>query len=197
MTCSTGGSWSASWLGRSACLQHAVYLLGQPGWAVLSLWHRQNPLPRKISACSSTGCWIGLIRWCVGLTKPSLPPTAGIRACPWSRWRLVATPDGAGHLARGWAVPGGHPGWATLHMSPATVVRCGHPGQGVPPRCSQGLPIQVPCNYYPDDDPARQPEVKWRGANLLFANWLNYCVYQQTPYRLERSEGGDPTLPFR
>lgn len=51
---------------------------------------------------------------------------------------------------------------------------------------AKGLPIQVPCNYYPDDDPARQPEVKWRGhANLLFANWLNYCVYQQTPYRLE------------
>lgn len=50
----------------------------------------------------------------------------------------------------------------------------------------RGLPIRVPCNYFPGDDPDRRPEVRWRGhANLLFANWLNYCVYQQTPYRLE------------
>ena len=50
-----------------------------------------------------------------------------------------------------------------------------------------GLPINVPCNYYPDDDPTRQPIVRWRSvANLLFANWLNYYVYQETPYELDR-----------
>ena len=50
-----------------------------------------------------------------------------------------------------------------------------------------GLPINVPCNYYPDDDPTRQPVVRWRSvANLLFANWLNYYVYQETPYELDR-----------
>ena len=46
----------------------------------------------------------------------------------------------------------------------------------------KGLPIHVPRNYYPRDDPARLPHVRWRGhANLLFANWLNYYVYQVTP----------------
>ena len=47
----------------------------------------------------------------------------------------------------------------------------------------QGLPIQVPKNYYPDDDDSRAPIVRWRGhGNLLYSNWLNYFVYQTTPY---------------
>ncbi len=46
--------------------------------------------------------------------------------------------------------------------------------------------VNVPKNYYPDDDPARQPVVRWRSvANLLFTNWLNYYVYQETPYELD------------
>jgi len=50
----------------------------------------------------------------------------------------------------------------------------------------QGLPIEVPRNYYPDDDSSKPPLVRWRGhANLLFANWLNYHVYQVTPYDLK------------
>jgi homoserine O-succinyltransferase/O-acetyltransferase len=50
-----------------------------------------------------------------------------------------------------------------------------------------GLPIQTPKNYFPDDDPQRTPLVRWRGhANLLFANWLNYYVYQETPYHLKK-----------
>ncbi len=49
----------------------------------------------------------------------------------------------------------------------------------------QGLPIKVPENYYPDDDDSKEPIVRWRGhANLLFSNWLNYFVYQTTPYNL-------------
>ena len=48
---------------------------------------------------------------------------------------------------------------------------------------NQGLPIQVPENYFPDDDDTKEPMVCWRGhANLLFSNWLNYFVYQTTPY---------------
>ncbi len=48
---------------------------------------------------------------------------------------------------------------------------------------SQGLPIRVPENYYPNDDDTQEPMVRWRGhANLLFSNWLNYFVYQTTPY---------------
>jgi len=50
----------------------------------------------------------------------------------------------------------------------------------------QGLPIEVPRNYYPGNDPSKPPLVRWRGhANLLFANWLNYHVYQVTPYNIK------------
>ncbi len=46
-----------------------------------------------------------------------------------------------------------------------------------------GLPISVPKNYFPGDDDTIEPLVRWRGhANLLFSNWLNYFVYQTTPY---------------
>ena len=48
---------------------------------------------------------------------------------------------------------------------------------------SQGLPITVPENYFPNDDDSQPPLVRWRGhGNLLFSNWLNYFVYQTTPY---------------
>jgi len=46
-----------------------------------------------------------------------------------------------------------------------------------------GLEIAVPKNYYPEDDDTKEPVVRWRGhGNLLFSNWLNYFVYQTTPY---------------
>jgi len=48
---------------------------------------------------------------------------------------------------------------------------------------NKGLPIHIPKNYYPNDDPTQTPTVRWRGhSNLLFSNWLNYYVYQVTPY---------------
>ncbi len=48
---------------------------------------------------------------------------------------------------------------------------------------NQGLPIHVPENYFPGDDDTQEPIVRWRShANLLFSNWLNYFVYQTTPY---------------
>ncbi len=54
---------------------------------------------------------------------------------------------------------------------------------------AQGLPINIPQNYYPGDDPSKTPQVRWRSAaNLLFSNWLNYHVYQETPFNLERLE---------
>ena len=47
----------------------------------------------------------------------------------------------------------------------------------------------MPQNYFPQDDPAQPPLVRWRGhANLLFTNWLNYYLYQETPYDLNRLE---------
>ncbi|RQD70292.1 MAG: homoserine O-succinyltransferase [Tindallia sp. MSAO_Bac2] len=50
-----------------------------------------------------------------------------------------------------------------------------------------GLGIEVPCNYYPNDDPSKDPVVTWRAhSNLLFSNWLNYFVYQETPYDISQ-----------
>lgn len=47
------------------------------------------------------------------------------------------------------------------------------------------LPIEIPENYYPENNPENEPLMLWRGhANLLFSNWLNYYVYQETPYNL-------------
>ena len=47
----------------------------------------------------------------------------------------------------------------------------------------RGLDIKVPFNYFPDDDPANDPIVTWRNVGtLMFTNWLNYFVYQRTPY---------------
>lgn len=49
-----------------------------------------------------------------------------------------------------------------------------------------GKPIKVPVNYFPDDNPKNEPKVTWRAhANLLYSNWLNYFVYQTTPYDIE------------
>ena len=49
----------------------------------------------------------------------------------------------------------------------------------------KGLSIDVPYGYFPDDDPSKTPVMRWRGtASLLFSNWLNYFVYQRTPYDL-------------
>lgn len=50
----------------------------------------------------------------------------------------------------------------------------------------KGLPIHMPFNYYVDNDPTKGVCVRWRAhANLLFSNWLNYFVYQETPYNIE------------
>ena len=54
-----------------------------------------------------------------------------------------------------------------------------------------GVDIQLPANYFPDDDPSQPPIVRWRScAHLLYANWLNYCVYQTTPYEIGEIKDG-------
>ncbi len=51
----------------------------------------------------------------------------------------------------------------------------------------KGLPIDLPQNYFPGNDPSRAPRMNWHAhASLLFANWLNYFVYQETPYELAK-----------
>lgn len=50
----------------------------------------------------------------------------------------------------------------------------------------KGLPIKMPRHYFPDDDATQAPHVSWRAhGNLLFTNWLNYYVYQETPYNID------------
>ena len=47
----------------------------------------------------------------------------------------------------------------------------------------KGLPIHIPYNYYPNDDPSQKPLLQWRShSNNIYSNWLNYYVYQSTPY---------------
>ncbi|WP_108649535.1 homoserine O-acetyltransferase MetA [Dongshaea marina] len=56
-----------------------------------------------------------------------------------------------------------------------------------------GLAPQVPSNYFRDDDPSQQPIARWHGhGHLLISNWLNYYVYQQTPYNLDDMSGMTP-----
>jgi homoserine O-succinyltransferase len=51
---------------------------------------------------------------------------------------------------------------------------------------AKNLPIKMPVNYYRDNDPEKGPLVRWRSqANMLFVNWLNYYVYQRTPFNIE------------
>jgi len=51
---------------------------------------------------------------------------------------------------------------------------------------SQNLPIEIPVNYYPENNPDNIAQMRWKStANLLFSNWLNYYVYQETPYNLD------------
>ena len=51
----------------------------------------------------------------------------------------------------------------------------------------KGLNPHIPDNYYPNNDPSKKPIVRWRShANLLFTNWLNYFVYQETPYDINK-----------
>lgn len=61
----------------------------------------------------------------------------------------------------------------------------------------KALPIAIPKNYFPGDDPDKPPLVRWRGhANLLYSNWLNYYVYQATPYDIRQIPQGGTDSSF-
>ena len=52
-----------------------------------------------------------------------------------------------------------------------------------------GINPDVPANYFPGDDPSQEPKLRWNlAASTFFSNWINYAVYQETPYRLEELE---------
>jgi homoserine O-succinyltransferase len=53
----------------------------------------------------------------------------------------------------------------------------------------KGLPIELPVNYYPNDDATQKPLLQWRShGNILYSNWINYYVYQNTPYEFIKME---------
>ena len=61
---------------------------------------------------------------------------------------------------------------------------------------AKNLPIELPRNYFPQDDAAQTPPLRWHAhASLLFSNWLNYFVYQETPYELSKGLRPLPTRP--
>ena len=69
--------------------------------------------------------------------------------------------------------------YAVSDLSGRQIFITGHSEYDV----NKGLPIEVPKNYFPDDDPTKEPHMKWRSSStLLFMNWLNYYVYQETPF---------------
>jgi homoserine O-succinyltransferase/O-acetyltransferase len=91
----------------------------------------------------------------------------------------------AGHFTGCGCLPGSHQGrknvFVTGHSEYDALTLKAEYDRDV----QAALAIEVPVNYYPDNDPSRTPYVSWRShANLLFANWLNYYVYQETPYDL-------------
>ena len=52
---------------------------------------------------------------------------------------------------------------------------------------AKGLSIKLPVNYFPEDDPTKRPHLQWRAhSNNLYSNWLNYYVYQETPYDINQ-----------
>lgn len=62
---------------------------------------------------------------------------------------------------------------------------------------NKGEPVEVPFNYFPDNDPTKKPLNTWRAnANLLFYNWLNYYVYQATPYVWHYVDEDDDKIEF-
>ena len=61
----------------------------------------------------------------------------------------------------------------------------------------RGVPVEIPKNYYPHDDRSQPPRVRWRShASLLYANWLNYYVYQVTPFDLKNYPKGSVHTDF-
>ncbi len=94
--------------------------------------------------------------------------------------KILASSEKAGVYAL--ATKGGHQVFITGHSEyDALTLRAEYDRDK-----ALGLPIRVPENYFPDDDDTQEPKVSWRShANLLYQNWLNYFVYQTTPYDIE------------
>ncbi|MCD7903242.1 MAG: homoserine O-succinyltransferase [Oscillospiraceae bacterium] len=111
---------------------------------------------------------------------------ADIEACP--ALKILASSERAGIYAM--ATEGGHQVFITGHSEydADTLKR-----EYLRDKAS-GKPIRMPVNYFPEDDDSRPPRVTWRShASLLYQNWLNYFVYQTTPYVIADIDGKSET----
>ena len=102
-----------------------------------------------------------------------------VKSCP--ALRVLASSDEAGPFLL--STENGRQSFATGHPEYDQLTLDAEYRRDV----AKGLPIAPPKNYYPNDDPSQPPIFRWRAhAHLLYSNWLNYYVYQNTPYDLDK-----------
>ncbi len=124
--------------------------------------------------------------FCVPVSRHTEIREADVRACPQLQVLAVSEEAGVGLLQS----LDGRRVFATGHSEYDPLTLDAEYWRDV----DKGVGVAMPKHYYPNDKPDNAPLVRWRGhANLLFQNWLNYYVYQETPYDLSKlSEQGGP-----
>ena len=140
---------------------------------------------RRCSASSSIKSPVPPTRWCAASMRCSTPLTAatpasaGRHVLNCKALRILAESDEAGPFLM--STENGRQIFVTGHPEYDKYTLDAEYKRDV----GKGLPIAVPKNYYPNDDPEQPPLFRWRAhAHLLYENWLNYYVYQNTPYDL-------------
>lgn len=173
-------------MGQHTRYEHHVHLLGCTGWIVLSLWRAKYQLPKKM---------FGIFQQ--HTLQPQIPLFRGfddVFNMPHSRHTEVRREDIEKHneleivaespdsgvsivMARG-----GRQIFVTGHMEYSPYTLDSEYRRDLGKRDD----VDMPKNYYRDNDPQKAPNVTWRAhANLLFSNWINYYIYQETPYNIE------------
>jgi homoserine O-succinyltransferase len=150
---------------------------------------RKVPLPEKLSGVY----WHTVVRrssmlmrgfddrFAVPHSRYTTVPLEDVMAC--DKLKILAVSERAGLYAA--ATEGGRQIFITGHSEYDADTLKGEYLRDV----KQGINPHVPENYFPDDDPGREPIMSWRShANLLYMNWLNYFVYQSTPYDIQTIE---------
>ncbi len=164
---------------------HPPHLLGRPGRTLLPLWHQEVPAPGEdVRALPSSGPRLEgppVARLRRGILGATLTAYRGRRKEIETEpaLKLLSTSEEAGvYIA---ASRDGREVYVTGHPEYDRLSLKAEYDRDV----AKGLPIKVPANYFPGDDPRIPPLMTWRShAHLLYANWLNYYVYQATPYDL-------------
>ena len=160
-------------------------------WGGMAMLHHFHGIPKHMLPAKAFGCFR---HRAVAPSAPLLQGFSDSFVVPVSRWTEVRDEDvGAPPRARG-ADPlrGGRPlpdrgprAPRLLHVQPPRVRLRRRSRRSTTATSPRGDPIAAPVDYFPDDDPARPPENRWRShGQLLYGNWINE-IYQTTPYELE------------